>query len=314
MANTYPINQDYTVSQVDHGNILILGNTSLTDTAGAYRVTFYPGVNFVGSFGVVARPSGQVASTRQTGFLETPYRRIYTDGVGQDYQLTTALLTGPWDIIVPANTAAIGLVVACTAGSGYLYKTALRDGDVAASTVSLGMPTATTGKVGADSFSVNASFTRPADTTGYTAGDVMANSTTSANVTFMTVPVAAYAGQRVRVDKMSLVTSQAACVAQVRAYWWNVPRASLPVATPADNAAMTTILANQNFSGNYYDLLPLGAEAGSNTAARTPVVTPLVEYQCAAQDTNLYVSLTTNTGYTPDSGQTFTLYVSGVRL
>lgn len=318
IANTFPLDRPFKVSQQVSGLTALLGNVSDAGQPGFISVQIFPSADFEGSFQVLGRSMCNTSDLPQTPdapFLQVPYRRVYTDGVVQDYGLVSTTIRGQALIHIPTNGIQTALFVVCTAGTCWVYpERCVNFGGEPASQITFGTGTGFAGRVGADSFSVAATLTRVADTNALAVGDVIAQSTTAANTFFMELPVAATAGQRVRVDKLSLATSQAACVAQIRAHFWNVPRATLPVGTPADNAAMTTILTNQPYYVGYIDVPALSAEAGTNTAARSLPITPWMEFQCAEPLTSVFVSLSTNTAFTPDSAQTFTLFVGGVRL
>ena len=128
MANRYPINRDYTVTTTDNGNTLVLGNTSLGDKAGAWIIEFAPSLGFVGEFQVVARMMGKVPDDDTLGFLPVPYRVINLNGTASDYAFSTAHLTQPFIIQVPGSGMSIGLLTACSAGSGRLYSQMATEG------------------------------------------------------------------------------------------------------------------------------------------------------------------------------------------
>lgn len=121
MANRYPLNRDYTVSAQDHGNTLVLGNTSLGDQAGAWLIEFSPGPGWTGGFQVVGRAMTPVADADNLAFLPVPYRKINIGGTASDYSFDTAQQAGLFVIQVPASGMSIGLLVSCTAGTGRLY-------------------------------------------------------------------------------------------------------------------------------------------------------------------------------------------------
>lgn len=128
MAMTYPLDRDYTISTADHGNTLVLGNSSLGDRAGAWEIQFVPSVGWAGSFTVVARTTGLVPSTDGVGFVPVPYRTINLGGIASDYSIASAVLTDGFIIQVPANGLAVALTVASTAGTGRLYSQMVTSG------------------------------------------------------------------------------------------------------------------------------------------------------------------------------------------
>lgn len=298
--NAHPINKDYTVSAVDDGTILILGNTSITDSSGAIRVTFYPSVDFVGSFGVMSRPSGDVAYNRQTGFLQCPYRLIYANGQAYKYELANDALSGAFDIQIPANASSVGLMIACTQGTGYLYwQPVTRGSDVVAAID--GSP------IGATVVSVTAQFSRPADTTAYTAGDVVSNSTTK--TTLMAFPGLSLAGRSATIVNALLETDNNAFPSAMTATFYTSPSVSVAV----DNAAATTLWVNAPYYAGALTFNALAGGTGTNTALVIASANLGITFQPFGSDTALYALLTDGTGSTPTSGQNFRMTLTAVQ-
>lgn len=296
----HPINHDYTVSPTDDGTILILGNTSLTDSSGAVRVTFYPSSDFIGQFNVMARPSGAIAYDREQAFYQTPYREIYVNGQPSDYRLNTVSLAGGWDIQVPANASSIGLMVACTRGTGRLYwQPITRGADVAA--VPSGAP------VGANSIGpVMDQFIRPANTTAYTAGDAVNNTTTAAGVRLLAFPGLCTPGRSATIYKALLETDLNTFTSAMTAHLYAAQAPSASVV--ADNAAATTLLVNSPLRLGQIPFPALAGGAGTNTALiawSAPALTVVPQTSDAA----VYALLVDNTGSTPASGQLFRMSI-----
>lgn len=148
-----------------------------------------------------------------------------------------------------------------------------------------------------------AEFTRPANTTAYTAGDVVGTDAAAESaIDFSVTQVPGGAGYIVGA---TLWTSQAANVAEYSLYLFTAGTSTLTI--PFDNAAYTTLYAERDyFVGKI--VFPAAADAtggGSNTAAISEVQAISLPFDVASGGLSLYGVLVTETGFTPDSGQTF---------
>ena len=115
-------NVDCYIDNTLNGQIGLMGNSSLSDEPGGWSVQFVPTVDFVGAFGIVGRQRGKVADTRGAPYLPFPYRRVNVGGAASDYALVTDVITGTAAIEIPAHAWAIGILIACTAGSCRIFK------------------------------------------------------------------------------------------------------------------------------------------------------------------------------------------------
>lgn len=170
----------------------------------------------------------------------------------------------------------------------------------------------TDGNSNAGSFDIAApTMTRPADTTPYASGDLIANNTTAGSV----VPLAfaslgttvGIVGARIRKSGTALTN------AQVRLHLFSV----LPVAAVGDNAAFdsTGALGVADVAGylGYIDMtFDIGGTAGA--AARgiptSPATTRLVSTPASG---GLWGLLEARAAYTPASGETFDVSLQGSR-
>lgn len=150
----------------------------------------------------------------------------------------------------------------------------------------------------------SASFTRPANTTAYTAGDVVSNSTVAS--TLMKFNAAArFNGQGGYITKVRLFTDRKANVSQYRLYLFRTSEASVSV--PVDNLPMTTIYADFLNRIGYIDLPAVKDDAdttNSTGAYAESSITPFA-FKCAPDDDSVYGLLVDQTGQTPASGQAF---------
>ena len=142
-----------------------------------------------------------------------------------------------------------------------------------------------------------ATFTRPADTTAYASGDLVANSTTAGSVTPLSFSVgrAGYGGsvRRVRVVKSGTTATNAAF--RVHLY------TTSPTAANGDNGAWST-----SGAAGYVGYLDVAASLaftdGCSGVAAAAAGTEL-NYTSAT----LYGLLEARAAYTPASGETFTV-------
>lgn len=154
--------------------------------------------------------------------------------------------------------------------------------------------------------STAATLTRPADTTQYAAGDLVANSTTASEVTNRVFTFPRFRGPlRIRkwlLEKTDNDVTSAAFLLHLFS--------SAPTYTSAgDNGAFATV--GQSLTGTYIGTLTIAGMYGSSTFAHgqgVPVVGDYVTWEPAwgtAAELSLYGVMVANGTYTPTSGGTF---------
>jgi hypothetical protein len=147
---------------------------------------------------------------------------------------------------------------------------------------------------------ITSSFTRPADTTAYAAGDVVNNSTTAPTVLTM-AGVGRRNGGSGEIVRISLTTNNATVTnGTFRVYIFNATHA-----TQNDNAAWTALHANRAALVGYVDLAILSVDSASGTAAVSKDDDVRMPFVCAAGDDDLYVEVVATGAYTPASAQVF---------
>lgn len=165
-------------------------------------------------------------------------------------------------------------------------------------------------------FKVSASFSRPADTTAYAAGDRIANATSGAVV--LEVPgVFREPGELVTIDRLVLRKSGNSLTnAQFRAYLFN----TLPVSSAQDNAAFSSsgTLTVNDVAGMYGPFAVTMDNAGTAGARGSgiPAAGSSITIQggsVSGHETSLWVLLDAAAAYTPVSGETFTLEIDCTR-
>lgn len=148
------------------------------------------------------------------------------------------------------------------------------------------------------------SFTRPANATPYTAEDAVNNSA-SAPVILTFSGIGRYNGGTGAIIQARLTTDMPANVARFRLYLYDVST----IGMDNDNAAFTNLYADAASLIGYVDFPPLDGigTATAATHAADGQTTPNMIFDCAAGDTALYGRLVALDGFTPISGQRFTI-------
>lgn len=141
-------------------------------------------------------------------------------------------------------------------------------------------------------------ITRPANTTAYASGDLVANHATAGSVVFPTAAVARTSGGTGRIKRASLKKSDAGVTnAAFRVHLYG----ALPTPTNGDNGAWLTTQAS--YLGSYdvtVDKVFADGALGHSAAADIP-------FDLAAGEKRLYVVVEARGAYTPASGETFTV-------
>lgn len=119
-VNPFVIDRNFAITPSVSGGIAILGNAA-DGEVGTYFVQLVPQVGFVGSLDVLARPYGKYANDDGVAFVPVPYRRVNVNNLASDYAISTASITQPGIIQIPANGMSIGLMITCSAGQAELY-------------------------------------------------------------------------------------------------------------------------------------------------------------------------------------------------
>lgn len=145
---------------------------------------------------------------------------------------------------------------------------------------------------------VSATFTRPADTTAYASGDLVANSTTAGSVvpmSFTALPSLNYGG-RVKAAKVAF-SDTVLTNASFRLHLYNAS----PVPTNGDNAAWLTSLV-----ANYLGFVDVTVDkAMSDGAAGRAAAIASTGDGLNFQSTTLYALLEARAAYTPTSAEVF---------
>lgn len=155
-------------------------------------------------------------------------------------------------------------------------------------------------------FQVSGSFTRPADTTAYASGDLVANSTTAGSVTPVSL-VIPY-GRGLKIQKVGIFKSGATSTnGTFRVHLYN----DSPTCTNGDNGAwLTTVSGWQGATDVVVSAQTFSDDgAGWTTFAVNSDYAPwLIKTDV---DCTLYALLEARAAYTPASAEVFTVYLVG---
>lgn len=155
------------------------------------------------------------------------------------------------------------------------------------------------GEVGGRTVVASASFTRPADTTAYTAKDTVSNSTSVPTVlTFSNL--ARIAGGSGYITKARLLTNQSTNTARFRLHLYHTAPTAIN-----DNSPFTLLWANRAIRVGYIDFDAATTEGtGSDSASALNSVIRLA-FSCTSASRTLYGALEAIDAFTPASGQEF---------
>lgn len=165
---------------------------------------------------------------------------------------------------------------------------------------------------------VPASFSRPADTTAYAAGDLMANSTTAGLVApAELVGATRAAGEAIRVERIRLRKSGASLTnAAFRVHLFSKP----PSVTVGDNAAFAAagVLALSDIEGHVGSVDVILDTAGVIGARGVGVPMTGAGITCESGggtgvETSLWALIEARAAYAPSSGETFFVTLEGAR-
>lgn len=161
------------------------------------------------------------------------------------------------------------------------------------------------GEVGGRTVKINSSFTRPADTAPYAAGDALADSTSAPTVNTVTNAARINAGSGVILNA-TLIDSAAVATAGSFEVWvfdttWT-PDNDNAIFTPTDSE-LATLVAIVPFNVSYVGDATVGAD-GNRVYQSDPINRGFV---CGAASRNLFWALVVRNALIPVSGEIFTL-------
>jgi len=151
----------------------------------------------------------------------------------------------------------------------------------------------------------SATFSRPANTDAYAAKDAVSDSTTAPTVLNF-ADLARENGGSGYITKARLITNQSTNVARFRLHLYHTAPTAIN-----DNAAFTLLWANRSNRIGYLDFDACQTEGSGSDAANALNTTIRLAFDCAAADRDLYGLLETLDAFTPASGQSFHIELTG---
>lgn len=154
-----------------------------------------------------------------------------------------------------------------------------------------------------------ASFARPADTTQYAAGDLVADNTTAGSVTPLKFTTSGLGRGRGTIKRARLYKSGTAVTAAVFVLHLFAGTGGAPAVTNGDNGAFA-IASAANYLGSINVDLSSGAVVGTVGTAKHAAPSPEITFDLTKvnnSERRIYGYLVTGTGgtYTPASAETF---------
>lgn len=257
--------------------------------------------------------------------------RIPTDGSGVTQPISASSLPLPTGAATSANQTTLSTATGAPADSAATSDTGsfglialLKRGLQTATTIAGRLPTSLGNKTSANSLSVTVSsdqtavatkvsrfkasnsFTRPADTTAYTIGDAITNSTASPAVLQITIP-GAVNGQAYVITEAKVISSNKGATLPL----FNLYLFPTTYTATNDNAALTIDQTTYESGG-----IVVALTEQSSVASYSRTVATGLNYVRAldTNDTKLYTTLQANNAYTPASGEKFTVVLYGYLL
>lgn len=205
-----------------------------------------------------------------------------------------------------AVTQPVSGTVTANAGSGTFAVSAASLPLPSGAATSANQPTLQTGAETVSSFTATPTstvLTRPADTTAYAVGDLVASSTTAGSVVVQSFIAARYATGSGSLRRVRLYTSATSGMASIglKINFWS----AAPVYTNGDNGAYVVTTGAANFLGSA-TITSFNQFSDGAVAVAVPDNGAEINFALASGQT-VYWDLQTTTALTPGNAQTFTL-------
>lgn len=156
---------------------------------------------------------------------------------------------------------------------------------------------------------VNDTFTRPANTTAYSANYAVAAATTDTGTTVLrSLGVARVNGGSGYITGIRVWTGHTGISPRIRVHFYstNAP----PTAVPGDGSGMTVMFANAAYRIGHYDLPAMNSGTSGSDASWSSDISLRMPFVCWSGTTNLYYRLETLDAFTPASGDNWFISVA----
>lgn len=154
---------------------------------------------------------------------------------------------------------------------------------------------------------VSTEFTRPNNTDGYIAGDVVSNSTSASTLIELANAVRS-AGGSGYIVAIRLSTDKKSITPRFRVHFFNASNPTVAV----DNAQWKEVYADASKRLGYVDLnsMTTGADTTNSDMSRAQDLTVRVPFNAANSATSIYALLEALDGFTPAANEEFTLTIT----
>jgi hypothetical protein len=299
------VSSSSTASEVVSGSIAT-GSGTLTIDTRAFGTL---------AFSTTAATSGTVAisaSIDGVNFFSTTFVGLAAGNIFSSFNVATTHI-GQIDTVALTAvkftaSSLVGSIVISTVGSAAVSNIML-DNPIPAGTNTIGAVTSNNALI-----ERTASFTRPANTTAYASGDLVANNATAGSVAPLTfTTVSRNAGDAVRIERARINTSNALLTnASFRLHLFE----GTPVPTVGDNGVFNAsgVLATSGidgYVGSFAITLSNSGTTGSTGRGIPDVGNAIIATPTSG--TSIFGLLEVTAAYVPVSGATFTVSIEGYR-
>lgn len=162
-------------------------------------------------------------------------------------------------------------------------------------------------KVAGDILTPSYNFTRPANTTAYASGDLVANDTTAASVVAMSWTVGSPDSRKGFIRKVRMWSDDSDTTnASFRVHFYTAnPCATAP--TNGDNGAYAVTITNASYIGAVDVTLDRTINNSDAFGIGVPNSGAEMNYDLGSTGTTLYALIEARAAYTPASGEVFTV-------
>lgn len=163
--------------------------------------------------------------------------------------------------------------------------------------------------IGLSTYSPTSVLTRPANSTPYTAGNLIASNTASGSVTVPSVVAAGAHGGGFHISSLILTTNASGMGGvSLQINLWN----AAPTYSNGDGGAYSVNTGSANWLGSF--TVPSMIQGGDGAwGAAVPDVGSSLDRNCASGTSSIYWDLTAKNAFIPGNAQTFTLSLTEVR-
>lgn len=160
---------------------------------------------------------------------------------------------------------------------------------------------------------VTVEFTRPSDTTGYSAGDLISTSTTAPVLMTFAAFCNGNVGGGGYIVGARLTTDKKSITPQIRVHLFKASTQTVAHTGAGDNAAMKQLYTEEsNYIGSFdFAAMTTPADATNSTISRAQKLDLRIPFSSISSGQAIYAALESIDTFTPASGQKFSLTLMG---